>query len=154
MKIVVFSGAGISKESGLDTFRKGGLWDGFSVEDVAYVTKWWSGDPVARARMLDFYNKRRREVLDAQPNAAHKALAELEQAGHEVTVITQNIDNLHERGGASNVIHLHGEIMMVRPEDDEEALIPWEEDVLLGDLHKGSQLRPHVVWFGEGLAGI
>lgn len=150
MKVVVFSGAGISKESGLDTFRKGGLWDGMSVTEVADVRSWWAG-PESRQRMLSFYNHRRRQCREASPNAAHLALADLEAAGHSVTVVTQNVDNLHERAGSTCVMHLHGEIMKARPEDDEELILPWEIDINLGDLHGGSQLRPHIVWFGEGL---
>ena len=150
MKVVVFSGAGVSKESGLDTFRKGGLWDGMSVNEVANIQSWWAG-PVSQQRMLDFYNHRRRECLNAKPNAAHLALAELEKAGHEVTVITQNVDNLHERAGSTKVMHLHGEIMKGRPDDDEDMIIDWKEVMNLGDLVNGSQVRPYIVWFGEGL---
>lgn len=150
MKIVAFTGAGISKESGLDTFRKGGTWDNLNVRDVAYVDRWWRSEE-DRQRMLDFYNGRRRDVRNAEPNGAHRALAELEGNGHSITVITQNIDDLHERAGSSRVIHLHGEIMKARPDGDEETLLPWTEDLNLGHLHEGVQLRPHVVWFGEGL---
>lgn len=150
MKVVAFTGAGISKESGLDTFRKGGTWDNLNVRDVAYVDRWWTTDE-NRQRMLDFYNGRRQEVRRASPNAGHRALAELEAAGHEVIVITQNIDDLHERAGSTQVVHLHGEILKVRPENDESVILPWSEDLNLGDVHEGVQLRPHVVWFGEGL---
>ncbi|RYG48847.1 NAD-dependent deacylase [bacterium] len=150
MKIVAFTGAGMSKDSGLDTFRRGGTWDQMDVRDVAYVDRWWRSDE-DRARMLDFYNRRRREVKAAQPNAGHLALAELEKAGHDVLIVTQNIDDLHERAGSTNVIHLHGEIMKVRPDGDEDTHLSWTEDLNLGDLHGGVQLRPHVVWFGEGL---
>lgn len=150
MKIIVFTGAGISKDSGLDTFRRGGLWDGMSVREVAYADRWHMGDP-ARQKMLDFYNIRRRQCLAAEPNAAHRALAELENAGHDVTVITQNVDDLHERGGSLRVIHLHGELMKVRSENDPGHLIPWSADCNLGDRYQGVQLRPHVVWFGEDL---
>jgi NAD-dependent deacetylase len=103
--------------------------------------------------VLEFYNMRRREVLKAEPNVAHRELAGLEN-DHEVTVITQNVDDLHERAGSRNVIHLHGEVLKVRAVDDEEGnALPWTGDLVLGDLHPetGSQLRPHVVWFGEGL---
>jgi NAD-dependent deacetylase len=150
MKVVVFSGAGISKESGLDTFRKGGLWDGMSVAQVANIQSWWEG-PQSRRRMLEFYNLRRRQCHEAEPNGAHLALAELEAAGHTVTVVTQNVDNLHERAGSKRVLHLHGEIMKARPEDDEDTILDWPGDLNLGDLHRGSQVRPHIVWFGEGL---
>ena len=140
----------MSKDSGVDTFRLGGLWDGMDVRQVAYVDRWWAGDE-SRQTMLDFYNKRRRQCKEVFPNPGHLALAELEANGHDVTIVTQNVDDLHERAGSSNVIHLHGELMKVRPEDNEELLIPWTEDCDLGDLYKGVQLRPHVVWFGEGL---
>ena len=150
MKIVVFSGAGISKESGLDTFRKGGLWDGMSVTQVANIQSWWEG-PESKARMLNFYNHRRKQCHEVEPNAAHLALAELERMGHTVTVITQNVDNLHERGGSSHVIHVHGELMKARPDSDPDTIIDWTGDMNLGDLHNGSQVRPHIVWFGEGL---
>ncbi|RYG34862.1 NAD-dependent deacylase, partial [bacterium] len=118
--------------------------------DVAYVDRWWRSDE-DRQRMLDFYNRRRREVKLAKPNAGHLALAELERAGHQVFIVTQNIDDLHERAGSTDVIHLHGEIMKVRPDGDEDQTLSWTEDLNLGDLHEGVQLRPHVVWFGEGL---
>ena len=150
LKIVVFSGAGISQESGLDTFRKGGLWDGMSVNEVANIQSWWAG-PTSQQRMLDFYNYRRRECLNTQPNMAHLALAELEKEGHDVTIVTQNVDNLHERAGSTNVMHLHGELMKARPHDDEDTIVEWTGDMNLGDLIKGSQARPHIVWFGEGL---
>jgi len=151
MKIVVFTGAGVSRESGLLTFRdsKDGLWEGHDIEAVCSI-QGWQRDP---QRVLDFYNSRRRDVIGAVPNDAHIALADLEKA-HDVTVITQNIDDLHERGGSTNVIHLHGEILKVFAEDDyEQNTIPWRDDLNLGDLHPdfGSQLRPFVVWFGEGL---
>jgi NAD-dependent deacetylase len=103
MKIIVFSGAGISKESGLNTFRKGGLWDGQRVEDVANASGWYGGNDESRQRMLDFYNNRRREVRHALPNAAHKALAEFESAGHEVIIITQNIDDLVRRSTLTHI---------------------------------------------------
>ena len=150
VKIVVFSGAGVSQESGLDTFRKGGLWDGMSVNEVANIQSWWAG-PASQQKMLDFYNYRRRECVNANPNAAHLALAELEKEGHEVTIVTQNVDNLHERAGSSKVLHLHGEIMKARPDDDEDMIIDWTGDMNLGDLVNGSQVRPYIVWFGEGL---
>lgn len=150
MKIVVFTGAGVSRESGLRTFRDSvdGLWEGYDIEEVASIRGWWR-DP---AKVLDFYNYRRREVRNAQPNAAHLAIAELE-ANHQVVVITQNIDDLHERAGSTRVIHLHGEVLKVRPEHDETRTLPWTEDLYLGDLDPVSkrQLRPFVVWFGEGL---
>ncbi len=150
MKIVVFTGAGISRESGLNTFRDSdGLWEGYDVRQVATIQAWWDNPKL----VLDFYNMRRRDVLNAQPNDAHRALAELE-ATHDVTIITQNVDDLHERAGSTNVIHLHGEILKARPADDDEHrwVIPWTKDIELGDIDAvGSQLRPHIVWFGEGL---
>jgi NAD-dependent deacetylase len=150
MRVIVFSGAGISKESGLDTFRKGGVWDGVNVNDVANVSSWWAG-PESQQRMLDFYNHRREQCHKAEPNGAHLALAELEKAGHHVTIITQNVDNLHERAGSKHVIHIHGELMKARPDNNDHPVIDWEGDLNLGDLHDGVQLRPHIVWFGEGL---
>lgn len=151
MRIAVFTGAGVSRESGLLTFRDSdGLWEGHRIEDVA-VPEAWHRNPEL---VLDFYNKRRRDVLAAQPNAAHVALAELEQ-DHEVIVITQNIDDLHERAGSSNVLHLHGEILKARSERDEELLVPWTTDLTLGDFGPdGNQLRPHVVWFGEAVLAM
>jgi NAD-dependent deacetylase len=147
--IVVFSGAGISAESGLKTFRAAdGLWEEHRVEDVA-TPEAWQRDPVT---VLRFYNERRRGVINAQPNAAHRALVELEQGAH-VHIITQNIDDLHERAGSSNVLHLHGEIMLARSCADETLLYDTQgNDINLGDrCEQGSQLRPHVVWFGEAV---
>lgn len=153
MKIVAFTGAGISRESGLRTFRdsEDGLWEGYEVNEVASLKGWWK-DP---AKVLSFYDMRRREVIAAQPNEAHKALAELERS-HEVVVITQNVDDLHERAGSTHVLHLHGEVLQVRPVDDEGRCLPWREDLHLGDLDPvtGAQLRPNVVWFGEGLPAL
>lgn len=153
MKIVVFTGAGISRESGLTTFRdQGGLWEGHRVAEVASIQGWWA-DP---QKVLQFYNWRRQEVLKAQPNAAHLALAALEWE-HEVHVITQNVDDLHERAGSTQVIHLHGELLKARPADDEEhhSVVPWTDDIRLGTLDdRGVQMRPHIVWFGEGLPAL
>lgn len=151
MNIVVFTGAGISRESGLRTFRDAvdGLWEGYDINEVASMKGWWK-DP---AKVLDFYNMRRREVKNAQPNDAHRAIAELER-DHEVVVITQNIDDLHERAGSSYVIHLHGEIFKVRVDGEMPGPpLQWTEDLVLGDVHPVSrrQLRPNVVWFGEAL---
>lgn len=144
--VVVLSGAGISAESGLGTFRgSGGLWEGVSVKDVA-TPEAWQRD---RARVLRFYNERRRDIRRAEPNDAHRALRELEDV-FKVTIITQNIDDLHERAGSSDVVHLHGEIMKARSSLDERLLYPCVGDISIGDTcAKGSQLRPHVVWFGE-----
>lgn len=146
--IVVFSGAGISAESGLQTFRAAdGLWEEHRVEDVA-TPEAWRRDPDL---VLRFYNERRRGVLKAQPNAAHLALAELEQHA-DVNIITQNIDDLHERAGSTHVLHLHGEIMKARSTLDGELYDTHGNDIVRGDLcPRGAQLRPHVVWFGEAV---
>ncbi len=146
--VVVLSGAGISAESGLGTFRgAGGLWEGVSVKEVA-TPEAWEQNP---ARVLRFYNERRRGVLAAEPNDAHCALKELEDI-FRVTIITQNIDDLHERAGSSSVLHLHGEIVKSRSSTDESLLYPCRGDISIGDVcEKGSQLRPHVVWFGESV---
>jgi NAD-dependent deacetylase len=146
-KLVVFTGAGISAESGIKTFRdSGGLWEEFKVEDVATFEAWAKN----RELVLDFYNQRRRQVINAQPNAAHLLVAEL-QKKFNVEVITQNVDNLHERAGSKNVLHLHGEIMKARSTVDPELIYELKTpDINTGDLcEKGSQLRPHIVWFGE-----
>ncbi|RYY88258.1 MAG: NAD-dependent deacylase [Chitinophagaceae bacterium] len=145
-KLVVLTGAGISAESGLKTFRDSdGLWEGYDLEEVA-TPRAWKKNP---ALVLEFYNMRRRNVLDAQPNAAHRTLAELEQH-FDVQIITQNIDDLHERAGSTNILHLHGEIRKMRSEKNEELVYPIENDIQLGDLAEdGAQLRPHIVWFEE-----
>jgi len=145
-KLVILSGAGISAESGLRTFRDSdGLWEGYNVEDVA-TPEAWKKDPQL---VLNFYNERRRNVADAKPNAAHIGLAELEN-DFDVTVITQNIDDLHERAGSTNVLHLHGEIFKMRSEWDDELISEIKGDLKLGDLATdGKQLRPFIVWFGE-----
>lgn len=144
--IVVLSGAGISAESGLKTFRDGdGLWMGYNVEDVA-TPRAFKKDPQL---VLDFYNQRRRDVAAAEPNAAHIGLAALEK-DFDVTIITQNIDDLHERGGSSKVLHLHGEIFKMRSVADENTVYEIRGDINLGDTDKnGSQLRPFIVWFEE-----
>ena len=145
-KLVVLTGAGISAESGLRTFRDSdGLWEGYDVAEVA-TPRGWRANPKL---VLDFYNMRRKDVLAAQPNAAHKALAELEQH-FDVHIITQNIDDLHERAGSTQVMHLHGEILKMRSERNEHKLYPITGDIEFG--HKsddGGQFRPHVVWFEE-----
>lgn len=146
-KIVVFTGSGISEESGIRTFRdSGGLWEEYDIMEVATPEAWQRNQEL----VLDFYNKRRKQVLEAQPNAAHKALAALEKY-FDVQVITQNIDDLHERAGSSKVLHLHGEIRKSRSTADETLIYDidgWE--IKKGDVcEKGSQLRPHIVWFGE-----
>ena len=144
--IVVLSGAGVSAESGLKTFRDSdGLWNGYDVYEVA-SPQGWEKDPQL---VLDFYNDRRRDVAAALPNDAHIGLAELEK-DFEVTIITQNIDDLHERAGSTNVLHLHGEIFKMRSVSDENSFLDIRDDITLGDMAAdGSQLRPHIVWFGE-----
>ena len=151
-RVVVISGAGISAESGLKTFRgNDGLWEGHRVEEVATPSA-WAADP---ARVLRFYNERRKQVRLARPNPAHRALAELEQ-GYHVDIVTQNVDDLHERAGSSRVLHLHGEIMLARSTIDAGCLVPLgDRDIALGDTCPlGGQLRPHVVWFGEEVPAL
>jgi NAD-dependent deacetylase len=145
-KIVVLSGAGISAESGLKTFRDSdGLWEGYNVYEVA-TPRGWKKDP---ALVLEFYNQRRKNVLDAAPNAAHFGLAQL-QDDFDVTIITQNIDDLHERAGSKKVLHLHGEIFKMRSEQDTSLIYECRGDINLGDkAGDGAQLRPHIVWFEE-----
>jgi NAD-dependent deacetylase len=147
-KLVVLSGAGISAESGIKTFRDSdGLWMGYNIEDVA-TPRAFAKNPQL---VLDFYNQRRIDVQKAEPNAAHKALAALE-AFFDVVIITQNIDDLHERGGSSNIIHLHGEILKMRSTKNESLIYPIIGDIMLGDLAEdGAQLRPHIVWFEEAV---
>ena len=144
--IVVLTGAGISAESGLKTFRDGdGLWNGYNVYDVATPGA-WRKDPEL---VLNFYNDRRRDVAAAKPNAAHIGLAELEK-DFDVTIVTQNIDDLHERAGSSRIIHLHGEIFKMRSEWDEELIYEIRDDIKIGDkAADGAQLRPFIVWFEE-----
>lgn len=147
LHVVVLSGAGISAESGIKTFRDaGGLWEGHSIEEVATPEAW----EAAPQRVLDFYNQRRRQLYEVEPNAAHLALAELERT-HTVTIITQNVDNLHERAGSTNVLHLHGELDVARSTKYPDKLYPLNgKDIVLGDCcDSGAQLRPHIVWFGE-----
>ncbi|MEJ7913580.1 MAG: Sir2 family NAD-dependent protein deacetylase, partial [Chitinophagaceae bacterium] len=145
-RLVILTGAGISAESGLQTFRDSdGLWEGYDINEVATATAWQRNPSL----VLEFYNMRRQHVLEAQPNAAHVALAELEEA-FDVQVITQNIDDLHERGGSTNVLHLHGEIIKMRSERNEALIYPYEKDIVLGDkAEDGAQLRPYIVWFEE-----
>lgn len=146
MKIAVLTGAGMSAESGIQTFRgAGGLWEGYRVEDVA------SPDGFKRnpEMVLRFYNERRKQVLQAQPNKGHIDLVKLEQL-HDVTIITQNIDDLHERAGSKKIIHLHGEILKSRSTKNESLTYACTGDIQIGDTCElGSQLRPHIVWFGE-----
>src|SRR5271156_2107153 len=145
-KLVVLTGAGISAESGLKTFRDSdGLWEGYDVAEVA-TPRAWKKNPQL---VLDFYNMRRKNVLDATPNGAHYGLAELEK-NFDVYIITQNIDDLHERAGSTKVMHLHGEIFKMRSERDPELIYGITEDINWGDVAgDGMQLRPHIVWFEE-----
>ncbi|CCH02496.1 Silent information regulator protein Sir2 [Fibrella aestuarina BUZ 2] len=148
-KIVVLSGAGISAESGIATFRdSNGLWENHRIEDVATPEAWRRN----RELVLDFYNQRRKQALTVEPNAGHQALVRLEEA-YDVTIITQNVDGLHEKAGSSHVLHLHGELSKARSSVDESLIYEidgWE--IKLGDTcEKGSQLRPHIVWFGEAV---
>ena len=144
--IVVLTGAGMSAESGLKTFRDAdGLWEGHDVMQVASPYGFKTNPEL----VLDFYNQRRRQLLTVEPNSAHFALAQLEQ-DFRISIITQNIDDLHERAGSSNIIHLHGELLKVRSTFDDTDILEWKTDLFLGDKCKnGYQLRPHVVWFGE-----
>ncbi|QEC65915.1 NAD-dependent deacylase [Panacibacter ginsenosidivorans] len=145
-KLVVLTGAGISAESGLRTFRDSdGLWEGYNIEDVA-TPRAWKRNPQL---VLEFYNVRRRDVTKAQPNAAHIGLAELEK-DFDVHIITQNIDDLHERAGSTNVLHLHGEIFKMRSEKRMSPVHEIREDILMGQTDTdGGQFRPHIVWFEE-----
>src|SRR6185369_6795119 len=144
--IVVLTGAGISAESGLKTFRDSdGLWMGYKVEDVA-TPRAFKKDPQL---VLDFYNQRRKDVAAALPNAAHKGLAELEK-DFNVSIVTQNIDDLHERGGSTKILHLHGEIFKMRSVNHDNMIYDIKGDINLGDLAEdGGQLRPYIVWFEE-----
>ena len=147
-KIVVLTGAGISADSGLRTFRDtDGLWEGYKVEEVC--------TPEAFARnpqlVIDFYNERRRQAQAAEPNAAHRALAELEKY-YQVQIVTQNVDDLHERAGSSNVLHLHGELNKARSSVDENYVVEWAGDQSINDTDpQGYPMRPHIVWFGEAV---
>lgn len=146
-KLVVLSGAGMSQESGLKTFRDmDGLWENYRVEDVASIDGWYRNPDL----VMDFYNQRRKQLSEVKPNAGHYGIAELEK-WFDVTIITQNVDDLHEKAGSSNILHLHGELQKVRSSIDPDlvyTLDGWE--LKIGDkCEKGSQLRPHIVWFGE-----
>lgn len=159
-KITVLTGAGVSAESGISTFRDSdGLWENYRVEDVASIEGWYRNPGL----VLDFYNARRAQLASVKPNAAHLAIAELEK-DYDVTVVTQNVDNLHERAGSTRIIHLHGELTKVRPENccndrdgySESAVFDiGSEPVHIGDMApNGAQLRPHIVWFGEAVPKI
>ena len=150
-KLVVLTGAGISAESGIKTFRDSdGLWEGHNVMDVASPAG-WDRNP---ALVLDFYNQRRKQLKEVEPNRGHQILAELEK-DFDVYIITQNVDNLHERAGSSNVLHLHGELLKVRSTKNPQYILDWHEDLNFGDVdaHK-NQLRPHIVWFGEEVPAL
>jgi NAD-dependent deacetylase len=149
-KILVFSGAGVSKESGIETFRdsKDSLWNNYKTEDVATMDGWRKN----RSLVLDFYNQRRAQLKDVEPNLAHQIIADLEK-DYDVTLVTQNVDNLHERAGSKNIIHLHGELTKSKstfPGSTESYDCP--DDINIGDkCPRGAQLRPNIVWFGENL---
>ncbi|MCA0931540.1 NAD-dependent deacylase [Lutimonas saemankumensis] len=147
-KVVVLTGAGMSAESGINTFRDAnGLWEGHDVMQVASPQGWYENQEL----VLDFYNQRRKQLFEVEPNKGHLLLADLETE-FEVEIITQNVDNLHERAGSSKVVHLHGELLKVRSTMDESLVYDWEKDLITGDLCElGSQLRPHIVWFGESV---
>lgn len=145
-RLVVLTGAGMSAESGLKTFRDAdGLWEGHDIYEVASPEGFRANPEL----VLDFYNQRRRQLLEVAPNKAHLNLADLEST-FDVDIITQNVDDLHERAGSSKVLHLHGELLKVRSTKNENLVYPWKKDILLGDLcEENAQLRPHIVWFGE-----
>lgn len=150
-KIVVLTGAGISAESGIKTFRDAdGLWEGHDIMEVASPIGWNKNSEL----VLDFYNKRRAQLLTIKPNKAHEILAELEEH-FDIHIITQNVDDLHERAGSNKVVHLHGELLKVRSIFNENFVLDWKHDLNLGDFDlEGNQLRPHIVWFGEDVPMI
>jgi NAD-dependent deacetylase len=150
-KLVVLTGAGISAESGIKTFRDSdGLWEGHNVMDVA-TPEGWQRNPEL---VLDFYNQRRRQLHEVTPNPGHQILAELEK-DFDVHIITQNVDNLHESAGSSKVLHLHGELFKARSTRNHHDILDWKHDLLLGDFDtNGHQLRPHIVWFGEDVPAL
>jgi NAD-dependent protein deacetylase/lipoamidase len=150
-RIVVLTGAGISAASGIKTFRDaGGLWEGYNIEDVATPEAWLKNPEL----VLAFYNQRRQQLLKTQPNKAHHLLKALEDK-YNVDIITQNVDDLHERAGSQNALHLHGELRKVRSTTNEHLIYNWDSDLKLGDLcEKNSQLRPHIVWFGEAVPNL
>lgn len=151
-KLVVLTGAGISAESGIKTFRdSGGLWEGHDVMEVASYDGWLKNKEL----VLDFYNQRRRQLHEVQPNLGHFTLAELE-ADFDVHIITQNVDNLHEKAGSSKVLHLHGELLKVRSDRNPPLeILDWKTDLKIGDVDsERNQLRPHIVWFGEAVPAL
>lgn len=145
-KLVVLTGAGISAESGISTFRDAnGLWESHDIMEVASIDGYQRNPKLVQ----EFYNQRRKQLFEVVPNAAHLFLKELEN-DFEVSILTQNVDDLHERAGSTKVIHLHGELRKARSEKDENLIIDWNDDIKFGDLAEdGNQLRPHIVWFGE-----
>ena len=147
-KVVVLTGAGISAESGIKTFRDSdGLWENHRIEDVA-TPEGWAANP---SLVLDFYNQRRAQLLTVSPNAGHRALVDLER-DFDVQIVTQNVDDLHERAGSTKVLHLHGQLRQVRSTRHEHLVYPWDKDLHLGDVcERGFQLRPHIVWFREAV---
>ncbi len=149
--IVVLTGAGMSAESGIKTFRDAdGLWEGHDVMEVA-TPEGFAANPDL---VLDFYNQRRQQLSEVEPNSAHYSLAKLEN-NFKISIVTQNVDDLHERAGSTNVIHLHGKLLKVRSTFDENDIKDWKTDLVLGDTcKKGYQLRPHIVWFGEDVPMI
>ncbi|UPZ15707.1 SIR2 family NAD-dependent protein deacylase [Flavobacterium humidisoli] len=150
-KLVILTGAGISAESGIKTFRDSdGLWEGHDVMEVATPEGWHKNQEL----VLDFYNKRRQQLKEVNPNLGHIILAELEK-DFDVQIITQNVDDLHERAGSTNVLHLHGELLKARSTQNKNLILDWTEDLLTGDLDtNGHQLRPHIVWFGEEVPAL
>ena len=150
-KLVVLTGAGISAESGIKTFRDSdGLWEGHNVQDVATPEGWHKN----RTLVLDFYNQRRRQLKEVQPNLGHQILAELEQ-DFNVFIITQNVDDLHEKAGSTSVLHLHGELLKVRSTKNDDYILDWRDDLSITNLDdKGNPLRPHIVWFGEEVPAL
>lgn len=150
-KLIVLTGAGISAESGIKTFRDAdGLWEGHDVMEVASPEGWLKNKEL----VLDFYNQRRRQLQTVKPNIGHKTLAKLE-SDFDVHIITQNVDNLHEKAGSSKVLHLHGELLKVRSTKNENYILDWNLDLNIGDVDpKGNQLRPHIVWFGEAVPAL
>jgi NAD-dependent deacetylase len=150
-KLVVLTGAGISAESGIKTFRDAnGLWEGHNVMDVASPGGWQRNKEL----VLDFYNQRRRQLHEVKPNLGHYTLADLESE-FDVNIITQNVDNLHEQAGSTKVLHLHGELLKVRSTKNDNYILDWQHDLKLGDIDEnGNQLRPHIVWFGEAVPAL
>jgi NAD-dependent deacetylase len=150
-KVIILSGAGMSAESGIKTFRDSdGTWENHRIEDVATPQAWQKNKQL----VLDFYNQRRRQLVEVSPNEGHCALKKLEDY-FDTKIITQNVDDLHERAGSKNVLYLHGELLKVRSTKDENLIYEWKKDLLIGDVcEKGHQLRPHIVWFNEDVPMI